>query len=39
MVTLDGPSVARVESDQYVRELKRRGGDLVKESWNKFDSI
>ncbi len=39
MVTLDGPSVARVESDQYVRKLKRRGGDLVKESWNKFDSI
>ncbi len=36
---LDGPSVARVESDQYVRELKRHGGDLVKESWNKFDSI
>ena len=36
---LDGPSVARVESDQYVRELKSRGGDLVKDTWDKFDSI
>ncbi len=36
---LDGPQVARVESKQYVRELKARGGDLVKEAWKKFDSI
>lgn len=36
---LDGPSVARVESDEYVRELKSRGGDLVKDTWDKFDSI
>lgn len=36
---LDGPQVARVESDQYVRELKARGGDLKRNTWDKFNSI
>lgn len=36
---LDGPGIARVESKEYVEELKLRGGDLVNNTWNRFNDI
>lgn len=36
---LDGPHVARVESKEYVRKLKKRGGNLVDETWSRFEQF
>ena len=36
---LDGPGIVRVESKEYVKELKLRGGDLVNNAWNMFNNI
>lgn len=36
---LDGPCVARVESKEYVRKLKKRGGNLTDQVWSRFDQL
>lgn len=36
---LDGPCVTRVESKDYVRTLKKRGWDLVEDTWSNFEKI
>ena len=36
---LDGPYVTIVESKDYARTLRKRGRDLVKETWSNFERI
>lgn len=36
---LDGPMVSRVESKEYARVLKKRGGDLKEITWENFNKL
>ena len=36
---LDGPMVSRVESKQYAKVLKKRGGDLKETTWENFNKL
>ncbi len=36
---LDGPMVSRVESKQYAKVLKKRGGDLKEITWENFNKL